>query len=118
MSKYIKYKESFYDDYERYYKIKDSDLFNLDIDMNGNLLKKDDGFTLGFLFNNKWISKNNSEVFEEVYIEKLDIKENYYGYGLDKLTALVDGEEMELIESRWEGQTNCYTPSKSINSYI
>lgn len=115
MIKYIKYKENFSDNYEKYYKIKDDDLVNLDIDMNGNLFEKENGFTQGFLSNHKWLSKSNSEIWEEVSIERLDVKENFYGYGLDKITALVDGEKIELIESRWEGQTNYYIPANSLN---
>mgnify|MGYP004508972661 CR=1 FL=1 len=115
MIKYIKYKEKFSDTFEKYYKIKDNDLVNLDIDIDGNLFKKEDGFTEGFMCNHKWISKNNSAIWEEVIIERIDVKENFYGYGLDKVIASINGEERELIESRWEGQTNCYIPANSFN---
>lgn len=115
MIKYIKYKESFSDFSHTYLKINDKNLVHLDLDDNGNLFEDKNGYIEGIKINNKWITSNNAEVWQEVDFQEIDIKLNYYGYGIDKVTAIIEGSSVELVESKWEGNTNCYIPSSSVN---
>lgn len=99
----------------KYYLLNQSQIKHLKQTDNGLFEEEVSGEWVGFCYNNHWILKKYVALWEEVSFNIINIIENYYGYGQNKVTALINGKTIDLISSYWDGNTNCYIPIKYIN---
>lgn len=92
----------------RYYPINDENLMCFYVDEDGDYFESKDGYAKGFYNNGKIICDENREIFDEVEFKIVSSEVDFYGVGYDKVIALVDGEEKELVSSRWNGSSEYY----------
>lgn len=96
----------------KYFLINEDELKDLNVDEDGEWIEDNEvNFAQGFCYDDKWIVDHESSCqgFEIVDFKELNRSYDLYGIGYDGITALVDGEEIELKISRWQGQTGYYT---------
>ena len=90
--------------------MKDEDVKKVKRNKNNKWNFDKDGTVDGFEFEGQiYADSKELETWQEVEFTKLDSCLNFYGRGYDRVTALINNKEIELIESRYKGQSGYYT---------
>ena len=96
-----------YDQESRFYNIDSDNLkyFYIDGDEDND---SDDNKCLGFYSPNGLLLEYNKEIFEVLTIQVGDCETDFYGTGIDRYSAVIEGEQVYLARSRWQGSLGYY----------
>lgn len=93
--------QKFGDDERRVVLIDNDDFAKGTYDEEGNFVVDENGEYKAF-YSDRWHDELEFDIFNEIKDYKELCREiDYYGTGYDRITAMVDGEEVYLSASRW-----------------
>ena len=98
-----------YNKAKKLFVLEDDEIKKVNFNEEGEWYFDKNGITEGFEFNGRiYADFEDLDYWEKVEFERVDIEYDFYGIGYDKVTCLIDNEQVDLIQSRHQNQGGYY----------